>query len=68
MNQVALSLLALRPSTLTCLVTVCHHRPGQAEAVTEPKPSSLPDSLLKELAPRIDLSKYKITDQLLQDL
>lgn len=44
------------------------HFQGQAEAVTEPKPSQLPDSVLTDLAPRIELSKYNITDELLQDL
>lgn len=42
--------------------------PGQAEAVTEPKPSLLPDTVLTELAPRIELSKYNISNELLQDL
>lgn len=41
---------------------------GQAEAITEPKPSSLPDSLMKDLAPRIDPGQYKLTDELIEDL
>lgn len=49
----------------------CAHTlpPGQAEGITEPRPSSLPESVLSELAPRIELADYpEIDEELIQDL
>ena len=43
---------------------------GQAEGVTEPRPSSLPDNLIEDLAPKILLSDYAAdtTQEIINDL
>lgn len=43
---------------------------GQAEGVTEPRPSSLPDNIIEDLAPKILLSDYAAdtTQEIINDL
>ena len=57
-------------SCAACHDCDCSPLTGQAEGVTEPRPSSLPDNILEDLAPKILLSDYAAdtTPEIINDL